>query len=323
MERARPAAQASELARDSNENKIARSTIQIENRRVSERERFSIDDFGSASFRCLSRGCCRVKTRFSAGTLRCEFCMWRGIVCLHFIQILTQIQNSKIPKQSLSRNTRRQADRKKKNGTMVGRTVYDVNENAVMMGFSSWWLTVLDCCAHTRWRRKWTKWNEIFFEAGIILYLCLCGRTLAQAKLTTKIRTYLCMGTPTLCRHLFSSLSLSVRLLSFPLHVSSSTFSLSSKSWWWPRLKKLHRHWEKKNWVRRNLFAWSQFFLLLFSRRLRLRYFFVFLILHFTGIPCTAYIWCVVGRTLLELLPLWKYNYGELPSYYTVKYSWI
>lgn len=114
-------------------------------------------DFGSASFRCLVFGCCRVKTRFSAGTLRCEFCMWRGIVCLRFIQILTQIQNSKIPKQSLSRYTLGIAG-----GRRIGKKWYDGRSVGRSMKWARtplWWVFHHGgwrfwIVEHTRWRRK-------------------------------------------------------------------------------------------------------------------------------------------------------------------------
>lgn len=79
-------------------------------------------------------------------------CMWRGIVCLHFIQILTQIQNPKKTKAELkSINTEYRADREKNEMVrwLVGRSVYDVNENAVMMVFhhGGWRFRIV---AHTR-----------------------------------------------------------------------------------------------------------------------------------------------------------------------------
>lgn len=132
MERARPAAQAT-----ATKNRIALSTIQIENHR-NENCTYLSDDSRYAFFRCLGIGCCRVKATIVGRHIEMRVCMWRGIVCLHFIQILTQIQNPKKTKAELkSINTEYRADREKNEMVrwLVGRSVYDVNENAVMMVF--------------------------------------------------------------------------------------------------------------------------------------------------------------------------------------------
>lgn len=79
-----------------------------------------------------------------------------------------------------------------------------------------------------------------------------------------------------MCRHFVLSAS------SF-LVPSSSSFSPSMNSWWWPRFKKLHRQ-RKRTVLRRNLFARSHFFSYFFSVDFDCAIF-LFLHLHVTGMP--------------------------------------
>lgn len=151
-ERDRQRKRVSSRARDNNENKIALSTIQIENHRnendVFERERFYII-FVMLLFDVLVLA-------VVASKLDCWPVHWDASVCVTRHRLFAFYSNFNTDSNSKRKKTKTglksiyteyQADRK--NGTMVGRSIYDVNENAVMMVFhhGGWRFWIV---AHTR-----------------------------------------------------------------------------------------------------------------------------------------------------------------------------